>query len=76
MQTTSNTLWLRHTVHPMKAGDTLSDHATPMDNVIKQLTQTLKEFADFKQQHPDYATMKNEYQQMKNRITELEAEQS
>jgi hypothetical protein len=70
MQTTSNTLWLRHTVNPFQAGDTLSDHAEPMDGVIKQLAQTLKEFAEFKQQHP-------EFQQMKNRVTEVdEAEES
>jgi uncharacterized coiled-coil protein SlyX len=60
----------------MKAGDTLADHAMPMDKIIKQLSQTLKEFADFKQQHPDYARMKNDDQQMKNRITELEIDQS
>jgi hypothetical protein len=41
-----------------------------MDGVIKQLAQTLKEFADFKQQHP-------EFQQSKNRVTEVdEAEES
>jgi cell shape-determining protein MreC len=59
----------------MKAGDTLADHAMPMDNIINQLTQTLKEFAQFKQQNPDYTTMKKDYQQMKNRIKELESGQ-
>lgn len=60
----------------MKAGDTLSDHAQPMDIIIKQLSQTLKEFADFKRQNPDYASMKDDYQRLKNRITELEADES
>jgi len=36
----------------MKAGDTLADHAMPMDNIIKQLSQTLKEFAQIKQENP------------------------
>ena len=46
-----------------------------MNDVIGQLTQTLKEFADFKQKYPDYETLKKEHEQMKNRVTELEDEE-
>ena len=57
---------------PMKAGDSLVDHARPMIDVMTELTQALKEFANFKKENPDFATVKADHQALKEHVATIE----
>lgn len=50
LQTCTNSLALRHLMSPFRPGDTISDHAGPMGDLMKQLSIQLAEFKAIKEQ--------------------------
>lgn len=50
IETTINTLSIRHMMRPFRAGDTLDDHAVPIGEVLQQLQTQLAEYGALKEQ--------------------------
>lgn len=56
----------------MKGGNTLYDHARPMGEVMAEISNIVKEYADLKRQNPDYVSVKEEYGALKEHMKTLE----